>query len=76
MSDSLQHHELETAKLLYQWDSPGNTGVGCCALPNQGLSPTQGLNPRLLHLLHWEADSLPLIHVGSSLLTVLPTYYL
>ena len=30
-------------------DSPGkNTGVGCHALP-QGIFPTQGLNPGLLH---------------------------
>ena len=28
--------------------------------------PTQGSNPRLLHLLHWQAGSLPLHHVGSS----------
>ena len=25
----------------------------------QGISPTQGLNPRLLRLLHWQACSLP-----------------
>ena len=28
-------------------------------------SPTQGLNPCLLSLLHWQVDSLPLIHLGS-----------
>ena len=33
-----------------------NTGVGCCALL-QGIFPTQGLNPRLLSLLHWQAGS-------------------
>ena len=38
--------------------------VGCHAL-FQGIFPTQGLNPRLLHLLHWQADSLPLSHLGS-----------
>ena len=26
--------------------------------------PAQGLNPRLLRLLHWQADSLPLCHLG------------
>ena len=31
----------------------------------QGILPTQGSNPRLLHLLHWQADSLPLCHLGS-----------
>ena len=36
---------------------PGkNTGVGCYFLP-QGIFPTQGSNP---HLLHLQADSLPL----------------
>jgi len=27
--------------------------------------PTQGSNPHFLHLLHWQADSLPLCHLGS-----------
>ena len=41
-------------------DSPGkNTGGGCHALL-QGIFPTQGLNPHLLHLLHWYVGSLPL----------------
>ena len=37
-----------------------NTGVGCHALL-QGIFPTQGLNPGLLGLLHWQASSLPLV---------------
>ena len=42
------------------WDSPRkNTRVGCHFLL-QGIFLTHGLNPRLLHLLHWQADSLPL----------------
>ena len=42
------------------WDSPGkNTGVGCQAL-FQEISLTQGSNPWLLCLLHWQAGSLPL----------------
>ena len=28
---------------------------------SRGSSPTQGSNPCLLHLLHWQADSLPLV---------------
>ena len=32
--------------------------------PFQGIFPTQGWNSRLLCLLHWEADSLPLSHLG------------
>ena len=36
-------------RFLCPWDSPGkNTGVGCQALL-QGIFPTQGSNPGLLH---------------------------
>ena len=35
-----------------------DTGVGCHALL-QGIFPTQGSYPHLLHLLHWQVDSLP-----------------
>ena len=34
-----------------------NTGVGC-HFQFQGIFPIQGSNPHLLHLLHWQADSL------------------
>ena len=41
-------------------DSPGkNTGVGCYALL-QGIFPTQGSNPCLSCLLHWQGGSSPL----------------
>ena len=44
MSDSLQTHGLYSP-----WNSPGqNTGVGSLSLL-QGIFPTQGLNPGLLH---------------------------
>ena len=44
---------------------PGkNIGVGCHFLL-QGIFPTQGSNLRLLCLLHWQADSLPLHHLES-----------
>ena len=63
MFDALQAHELQPAKLLCPWDSPGkNTGVGCHFLP-QGIFRTQGSN---LPLLLWQADSLSLSHLGSS----------
>ena len=42
-----------------------NTGVGCRALL-QGIFSTQGLNPCLLHLLHWQAGSLPLAPPGKA----------
>ena len=46
-------------------DSPGkNTGMGChCLL--QVIFLTQGSNPRLLWLLHWQMGSLPLSYLGS-----------
>ena len=50
--------------LLCPGDSPGkNSGVGCHALL-QGISLTQGSNPHLFHLLHWQAGSLPLAQPG------------
>ena len=52
------------ARLLCSWDFPGkNTGVGCHFLL-LGIFPTQGLNPHLLYLLHWQASSLPLSQLG------------
>ena len=49
MSNSLQPYGLQPARLLWPWDSPGkNTEVGCKALL-QGIFPTQGSNPGLLH---------------------------
>ena len=49
MSDSLQPHELLPARLLCPWNFPGqNTGVGNHSLL-QGIFPTQGSNPDLLH---------------------------
>ena len=62
VSDSLQLHGLWPTRLLYPWDFPGkNTGAGCYFLL-QGIFLNQGSNPRLLHLLHWQVDSLPLCH--------------
>ena len=45
-----------------------NTGMACHFLL-QAIFPIQGLNP---HLLHWQANSLPLSHLGSHLLTGSP----
>ena len=45
---------LLPARFLYSLDSPGkNTGVGCHALL-QGIFPSQGSNPCLVCLLHWQ----------------------
>ena len=49
MSKSLQPHRLYSATLLCPWDFPGkNTGAGSHSLL-QGIFPTQGRNPGLLH---------------------------
>ena len=53
----LRPHGLYPTRFLWPWDFPSkNTGVGCHFLL-QRILLTQGLNP---HLLHWQADSLPL----------------
>ena len=49
LSDCLRPHRLQHARLLCPWNSPGkNTGVGCHSL-SQGIFPTEGSNPGLLH---------------------------
>ena len=40
----------------------------------QGIFPTQGPNPHLLCLLDWQADSLPLCHLGSPMQTASAKY--
>ena len=56
VSDSVTYG-LQPARLLCPWDSPDkNTGVDGHALL-QGIFPTQGSNPCLLRLLHWQMSS-------------------
>ena len=72
----LSHFQL--FGLLCPWDSPGkNTGVAYYFFL-QGIFQTQGLNPCLLRLLHWQEVSLPLAPLSwdsatSLLCQVLPT---
>ena len=55
-----QAHGLQSTRPLSPQDFPGkDTGVGCHLLL-QGIFPTQGSNPRLLH---WQVGSLPLCHL-------------
>ena len=55
-------------RLLCPWDLPGkDIGVGCHFLLHK-IFPTQGLNPHLLCLLHWQASSLPLVPPAKPLL--------
>ena len=52
-------------------ENPGkNTGVGCHFFL-QGIVLNQGLNPHRLCVLHWQADSLPLSHLGNPLRSVI-----
>ena len=68
MSDSLRPRGLWPVRLFCPWDSPGkNTRVGCHVFL-QGIFPTQGLNPRHISLLHWQAGSLPLAPPGKHIL--------
>ena len=60
-SQNVAHQAL----LSMGFSTQGYTGVGCHILLWR-IFPTQGLNPGLLHLLHWHADSLPLSHLGKA----------
>ena len=58
-------HGPKSSRLLCPWDSPGkNTGVGYHALL-QGIFLTQGSNPYLLYLLHWQEVLYHYCHLGS-----------
>ena len=49
-------HGLLPIRLLCQWNFPSkNTGASCNFLL-QGIFPTQGSSPRLLHLTYWQTD--------------------
>ena len=66
MSDSVRPMDYSPPGSSARGGSLGkNTGVGCHALL-QGIFPTQGSNPGLLCLLHWEEGSLPLAPPGPS----------
>ena len=58
VSDSFRHYKLWPSRLLYPQDFPGkNTGVGYHFLL-KGIFLSQGSNPCLLCLLHWQTGSL------------------
>ena len=65
--DSLWPHWLWLARLLCPWNFPGkNTAAGCHILLRR-IFPTQEWN---LCLLHWQANSLPLTHLWSQIVSV------
>ena len=62
---SAMFNSFQPARLLCPWGFIGkNTGVGCHFLL-QGIFLTQRSNLRLLCLLHWQACSLSLHHLGA-----------
>ena len=72
MFDSFPRYGLQPARLLCPWNFSGKkTGAGCHFFL-QGILAAQGLNPHLLHLLHWQADSLPLAPLGKPVLVTSP----
>ena len=69
MSNSLQPHGLQLARLLYPWNSPGkNAGMSSRSLL-QGIFPTQGSNPGIFPTqrsnLHWRQSLYCLSDRGS-----------
>ena len=60
LSRNLLCDPMDPTRLFCPWDSPGeNTGELLCPPPGDLLDPEIKLH------LHWEADSLPLNHLGS-----------
>ena len=80
VSDSLQPHGLQPARLLCPWNFPSkSTGAGYYFFL-QGIFLTQELN---ISLLHWQTDSIPQSLLGGiswvkimkCILTICPTQY-
>ena len=70
MSISLPPRGLEPDRLLCPWDFPGKNTNGSCHFFLWGIFLTQGLNPCLLCLLHWQADAVPLHHLRSPITVI------
>ena len=71
MSDSLWPYGLQPTRLFCPWNFPGkNNGMGCHFF-RQGIFPTQGSNPSLPH---WQADSVPLSHLGTLWFLTTPVF--
>ena len=67
MSDALRSYGLQPTRLVCPWNFPGKYNGVSCHFLLQGIFLTQGLNPRLLLLLHGQSDSLLLEAPGKPL---------
>ena len=67
VSDSMGLYGLAFQAPLSMGFSTQEYWVGCHLLLLQGIFPTQGSNPCLLRLLHWQVSSLPLALPGKPL---------
>ena len=61
---ALRPHGLQPTRLLCPRNFPGENTRACYHFLLRGIFLTQGSNPCSLRLLHWQADSLPLHHLG------------
>ena len=68
MFQSLRPHGLQPTRLLCPWDAPGKNTRGDCHAHLPGFFATQGSNPHLLCLLHWQVGALALAPLGKSVL--------
>ena len=78
VSDSLQPHVLQPARLLRSWDFPDkNTGVGRHFLL-QGIFPTQGSNPGAPHsrqkIYHLSPQGKPVPNIGQDITIINKTF--
>ena len=73
MSDSLRSHGVQPTRPLRPLDSPGNNTEVSCHLLFQDIFLTQGLNPSLLCLLHWQAVSVSTVTPRKTL-TAIPLF--
>ena len=63
---SVAQSGLQPARLLCPWNFSGKNTGGGCHFFLQGVFAVQELTLWLLHLLHWQVNSLPLVPPGKS----------
>ena len=71
MSNSLRRHGRWPTRLLCPWNFPGRNSLAGCHFLLKGIFPTQGSNLCLMHLLHWQADCLPVHRLTGTQISIL-----